>query len=130
MIKREKQNKERTMKQRFYSAESDHGTESSRGFANDTTVMVFDSKAARDRYVEESRNISCEAIKRNEVTREAANLSLTDNRVRKPNTFNGEFWGIVDMCDMIGWEKPDGYIGQVDVCNSDEAPGFVERLNR
>lgn len=33
---------------KFYSIESAHGSESSRGFANDTIVKVFDSKSARD----------------------------------------------------------------------------------
>jgi len=97
------------MKRHFYSAESDHGSESSFGFCNDTTVLVWDSRAARDEYVNNSRNLSCRAIRRAEVTSEASNYSRTDNRLIKPRPFTFDVWGIDDaFC-----EEAPGLIGEI-----------------
>ena len=97
---------------KFYSIESAHGSESSRGFANDTIVKVFDSKSARDDYVQKSRNISCGAISAKNATREATNWNLTQNRTNAPRPFSGEFWAIIppyydeDTRGLIGYVSP------------------------
>ena len=83
---------------RFFSSESAHGSESSYGFANDTIVLVFDSKQARDKYVERSRNLSCKAIRARQATREAANLWLTSNDDGRPRPHKSECWIIDKEC--------------------------------
>lgn len=107
---------------RYYSAESIHGNETSHGFANDTVVMVWRSKRARDKYVAESNNLSCEAIKHSEVTQNATNRSLTQNRDIKPRPFYGEYWAIVEP--QI---EEDGLIGYVE-CVDDSNPLVIERF--
>ena len=98
----------------YYMKESAHGSSTSCGFGNDIDVLVFDSKKTRDEYVENSENLSCEAIKRNMATDHAANWSMTDNRYNKPNTFSGQYWGIVDR-DM----KIAGCVGNIEICDQD-----------
>ena len=83
---------------RFFSSESAHGSESSYGFANDTIVLVFDSKQARDKYVQQSRNLSCKAIRAKQATREAANLWLTSNDDGRPRPHKSECWIIDKEC--------------------------------
>ena len=85
------------MTRKFYSRESVHGSSTSHGFNNDILVKVFANKHDRDYYVSNSNNISCYAITRNDVTKEAANLSLTDNRIIKPNVFQGEYWAVLPI---------------------------------
>jgi hypothetical protein len=82
---------------RYFSSESAHGSESSHGFANDTVVLAFDSKQARDKYVERSRNISCRAIKASQATREAANVSLTSDHDGRPRPHKYECWIIREL---------------------------------
>jgi|GEM_PF-2570572 len=101
---------------RFYTAESVHGSESSMGFANDTIVSVFSSKAARDKYVQESRNVSCTAILAKEATKYAANYSLIRNKEIKPDPFSGEYWGVCNWID----ENIEGYLGTLGICNQDD----------
>jgi hypothetical protein len=100
----------------YYSKESAHGSESSMGFANDNVVKVFKSKKERDNYVSNSRNISCEPIKRNEVTNHARNWHMTQNCYIEPRPFQSEFWGIND------WDSDEsiGCIGTIEVCCNNE----------
>jgi hypothetical protein len=108
---------------KYFSAESAHGSSTSWGFSNDTIVYVFASKSDRDRYVRESHNLSVKAIKKSEVTKQATNFSLTQNKDIKPNPFKGEFWGIEEV-----EENDKGIIGQVTIFNDESVPWFIERL--
>ena len=95
---------------RFFSSESAHGSESSYGFANDTIVLAFDSKQARDCYVLGrsigtsrkgaivDRNLSCKAIRAKQATSEAANLWLTSNDDGRPRPHKSECWIIDKEC--------------------------------
>jgi len=114
------------MSKRFFSAESAHGSSSSYGFSNDTVVYAFGSKKDRDNYVDKSKNISCRKIIFSEVTKMAANVSLTmNNNGGRPKPFSCEYWGIVNC----GFEDfPEGCIGRVEVCVCDGDYGFIERL--
>jgi len=104
----------------YYSAESRHGSETSHGFANDTVVRVFLHNKNRDRYVRESRNLSCKPITRREVTNQATNESLTQGRHIKPRPFTGEYWGIVQDPQGIAY-------GVIEVCTPWD-PWESERL--
>lgn len=102
----------------YYSAESAHGTATSHGFSNDTIVFAFENKIARDKYVENSDNISCEAIRKKDVGKKVSNWSMTRNEYNKPRPFSGEYWGIVDYdyeIDLI-----PGCIGSVQICFGEE----------
>jgi len=97
---------------RYFSSESAHGSESSFGFANDTIVLVFDSRQARDKYVQQSRNLSCRAIPARRATREATNISLTGNHNGKPRAFTIECWIIREPFDP---ERVPGCIGSLEI---------------
>ena len=97
---------------KYYSKESAHGTSSSFGFDNDTVVKVFDSKTARDEYVDNSRNLSCDAIKRNEVTYYAANYCMIQDKTVRPQPFTNEYWAIV-ACEEN--DETPGLIGTVEI---------------
>jgi len=101
---------------RYFSAESEHGSSSSHGFSNDTIVLCFNSKSARDEYVSKSENLSCCKIAARDVTKEATNDNI------KPHTFWGEFWGIIEYDKEI-----NGCVGEVAVCNDSYSFG-AERL--
>jgi len=96
----------------FYSSESKHGSSSSYGFENDTVVLVWNSKAHRDRYVAESDNISVKPIKRTSVTSEATNWSVSDNCNIAPKKFSDQYWGITDS---FSYEE-NGLVGVIAVC--------------
>ena len=118
------------MSKRFFSSESQHGSETSHGFSNDTIVRVFNSKKARDKYVHESKNLSCEAIKFADVTRHATNYSMTQDREVKPDPFRGEYWCIIPDYAMESSDiSIDGYIGIVEVGPAG-GPTEIERLSK
>ena len=96
---------------KYYASESDHGSDSSFGFCNDTTVFVFSSKSNRDTFIEDRDNISCVAIKRSEATSRAINF--IDNDEIKPRPFSQEYWGIVAPFD----HGITGLIGTLQVCD-------------
>lgn len=102
---------------RYYAATNSHSTSSSMGFANTWNVMVFSSKSSRDDYVDNSHDLATRAIRRDEVTKYASNLDLSSGRKVKPDTFSGQYWGIVD-CDYISDDDIDGYMGHVIVCDA------------
>ena len=109
------------MSKRYFSAESAHGSSTSQGFANDTLVLVFESKTARDNYITSGGNITRRAIKASEATKEATNYSLTQNKAIKPDTFSGEYWGITnDITDYA--DQVAGCIGELTVCHDDNYP--------
>ena len=105
----------------YYAGGSDHGSSSSHGFCNDWTVWAFDSKQARDKFVEESSNLSMIAIPAKDVTKHASNYSLTDNCSSGPQPFSRDFWAIVTSFDWDwpGEKRPEGCIGFVDVYSPD-----------
>lgn len=105
---------------RYFTAESEHGDEYNYGFCNDTIVRMFRSKLKRDEYVENSKKLSVEAIKRKDVTRYARNMSLSQNKMIEPKPFTGEFWGIVS-------DKYEISDGIVEVCDNNE--NIIEKLN-
>jgi len=76
--------------------------------------LVFNSKKARDNFVNESTNITVRAIKRTNATRYAANWSLTFNEANRPKPFTSEYWGIVDA----DARDIPGFIGYVEVCDN------------
>ena len=103
---------------RFYAAESDYGSDTSRGFTNDWTVYVFDSKSARDEFVRTRHNLTTRSIRRDEVTKIAANWSLTQNRLIEPRPFTGEYWGIdTTLADL--YDDIHGLVGIMEVCDDD-----------
>jgi hypothetical protein len=83
------------MKRYFYSSESAHGSKESYGFANDITVLVWRSKADRDRYLSKTDNISAKVVRYDQVTREAMKLDLTGIQLIKPRPYCHEFWAIL-----------------------------------
>jgi len=97
---------------RYFSRESAHGSETSHGFANDTIVLAFFSRQARDKYVERSRNLSCRAIPARRATSEAANVSLPGNHNGKPRAFTIECWVIRELYDP---ERVPGCIGSLEI---------------
>jgi hypothetical protein len=98
---------------RYFSRESAHGSETSHGFANDTIVYAFACVTWRDKYVQESRNLSCRAIRASEATKEATNVSLTDNHNGKPRAFTIECWVIREPYDPE--RVPAGCIGSLEI---------------
>lgn len=100
-------------RKRYFSSESAHGSESSHGFANDTIVLVFDCKPARDQYVERSRNLSCQAIRASEATSEAANESLTSNDNGRPRPHKFECWIVRELDNPD--QAPMGCIGVLEI---------------
>ena len=123
---------------RFFSSESAHGSESSYGFANDTIVLVLDSKQARDCYVLGrsigtsrkgaivDRNLSCKAIRASEATREAANQSLTSDHDGRPRPHKFECWIIRELDDP---ESVPGCIGSLEIGSTMEV-GYGSNLSR
>ena len=114
---------------RFFSSESAHGSESSYGFSNDTIVLVFSTREARDCYVlgrsigtsRKGRNLSCKAIRASEATREAAN-------VRRPRPFSSECWiiRVLDHPDFTTW----GCIGVLEIGSTMGYGSNLERFYR
>lgn len=96
---------------KYYAAINAYSTESSIGFSNTWDVLVFNSKSARDDYVNNSTALATRAIKKSEVTSYAANYNCTFNKVIKPRPFTEEFWGIDNDQKQI-----PGYLGYVRVC--------------
>lgn len=108
---------------KYFSSESAHGSSTSWGFSNDTIVYVFVSKKDRDNYIKKSTNLSVKAIKKSEVTKQATNFSLTQNKDIKPNPFKGEFWGIAKV-----EENENKIIGQVEIFDDEHAWNLIQRL--
>ena len=106
---------------RFFSSESAHGSESSHGFANDTIVLVFSTREARDCYVlgrsigtsRQGRNLSCQAIRASEATRAAAKIGVPG--LREPVRqlpYSNECWIIRELDDP---ESVPGCIGALEI---------------
>lgn len=115
------------MSRYYYSAESHHDSPYSYGFSNDTIVYVWADKKSRDLYVAESNNLSCEAIRRDQVTKYAANYDLTTNHDGRPRPFSGEFWAIEKPWDLFN-EPPTNLVGRVVVCDGYDHSGIVKRF--
>ena len=112
---------------RFFSSESAHGSESSHGFANETIVLVFDCKQARDKYVVRSRNLSCKAIRAKQATSEAAKIGVPG--LREPVRqlpYSQECWVIMELDDP---ESVPGCIGSLEIGSTMEV-GYGSNLER
>jgi len=79
---------------KYFTRESAHGSATSYGFDNDTIVLVFSSRHARDAYIVSASDLSLRPIPRCDVGREAANWSMSQNRMIRPRPFSGECWVI------------------------------------
>jgi len=90
----------------FYSAEGD--------FTNTTTVYAWESKTARDAYIERVGKPTCYAIRKNKVGINAANWSMTGNCMIEPKPFTGEYWGIVELFQEE--KMPAECVGKVEIC--------------
>ena len=113
---------------RYFSSESAHGSETSHGFANDTIVLVFDCKQARDKYVEQSSNLSCQAIRASEATSEAANESLSGHYDDgRPRPHKSECWVIRELDDPD--QAPVSCIGVLEIGSTMEV-GYGSNLSR
>ena len=53
---------------RYYAVENQYGSSTSHGFCNTWDILVFNSKKARDSYVNESTNITTKSIKKAELS--------------------------------------------------------------
>ena len=111
---------------KYYAAESGHGSDTSKGFANDWTVYVFNGRSARDEFVRTRHNITTKSIRRDEATKTAANWSLTQNRLVEPRPFTGEYWCIdTTLADL--YDDIPGLVGTVRVCDgSDDCDRFYD----
>jgi SRSO17 transposase len=101
---------------KYYAADNSYSDSTSIGFSNTWSVLVFNSRKARDAYVSDSPRLATRSIRKNEVTNYAANWLPNDNRLNEPKPFTGEFWGIVDNGYLYD-DEPDGYLGHVAVCD-------------
>ena len=88
-----------------------------RGFANDHVVHVFNSRNARDSWVDDA--FGRYAIKRSEVTKHAANWSCTSNCTIRPRPFSGEYWAIVPWDYDTHNPTPEGCLGTIGI-----GPGY------
>lgn len=105
---------------KYYAKVNYYATESSQGFTNTWDVYVFDSKRARYEFVECDDRWGTAAIKQSEVTRVAANWSMSRNEYIKPKPFTSEYWGINDY-DALD-RGIDGLVGIVSVCQDGTMP--------
>ena len=108
----------------YYAGASDHGSNTGYGFANDWTVLVFADKKSRDNWVENCGNLSAVPIKRRDVTKRAANWSLTQNKLMEPDTFKGEFWGI----NNLNSDEKNGIVGYIVVFDDDYNNMLIKRF--
>lgn len=105
----------------FYAATNSYASATDVGFSNTWNVLAFDSKTARDAFVESSNDLATRAITKREVTKYASNYNANRNEMNAPAPFSREYWGIVDDSpEFTAAGRPGGYIGIVEVCNPDE----------
>jgi len=115
-----------TRKRYYYAGQSSMGSSTSYGFANDWTVYVFDSRKSRDAWVSTPGNLSRKAIKKDEVTKHAANWICERNEYYKPRPFTRQYWGIETVFDGKMLDVP-GCVGEIVVADHDEFH-FLEPL--
>ncbi len=94
---------------RYYAKDHHYASSTSHGFANDTFVMVFESKSQRDDWVGKSDSLGAESIRRDQVTREATNVNLSQGGDNAPQPFTGDYWAI----DPFYADWDNGIIGRV-----------------
>jgi len=111
---------------KYYAANNSYGSDTSIGFANTWNVLVFDTKESRDAYVDDG-NLSTRAIRRDEVTKYAANWHMNRNETIEPKPFSGEYWGICDELDYTDTEI-QGYVGHIRVCDPSDRWNVIERF--
>lgn len=103
----------------YYAATNDYASSTDVGFDNTWNVIGFESKSARDSFVESCDDLATRAIAKREVTKYASNWHMARNEYVKPAPFSGEYWGIQAVW---GYDDncPDGYAGHVMVCEPDD----------
>ena len=100
---------------RFFAAVNGYASETDIGFANTWGVLAFDSRKARDAFVDNDMHLATRAIARSEIAR------YID---RQPRPFSGEKYSIC----IANIECP-GLLGEVAVA-SEYAPNFISPLNQ
>lgn len=101
---------------KYYAIANQYGSDTSRGFANTSYVLVFASRSYRDQYVKNSESMAVEAIRKAEVTKWVS---------RAPTHFSGERYIIASSIN----QQLDGCIGEVTVGTEDH-PCFVDYFRR
>lgn len=86
------------------------------GFDNSWEVFVFDSRRARDTYVDQHDQAI--AITSRQATAYAANYSMAENRPMRPRPFTDERWMIYRWDDPSA--MPQGCLGRVEVGHLDD----------
>lgn len=87
-------------------------------FANTWSVYAFNSKEARDKFLEESEGYDEKAfsITLKEVTKYATNYCLSSNKEIKPTPFSSECWMIGPAYGVD--PATEGLLGQVQVMDA------------
>jgi hypothetical protein len=88
----------------FFAAQNLYGSPTSVGFANTWVVRVFDSREARDSFVESARDLSTRAITKKEIGR----------YYDRPKPFSGQAYCIRPAW-MDSLDNVDGLVGTVEV---------------
>jgi len=97
-----------------FAANNHYGSETDRGFANTWYVIAFESKAARDEYIEQSKSLAATAITRREVSAHVT---------RAPKPFTPERYAIIQLARDI-----PGAIGEVSAATPQDA-GYISDLD-
>ena len=100
---------------KFFAAVNGYSSETDVGFANTWGVLAFDSRKARDCFVEDATDLATRSIARREIAR------YID---KQPRPFSGEKYAIC----IANIECP-GLLGEVAVA-SEYAPNFISALNQ
>ena len=90
-----------------------------RGTSYGTDVFVWESKAKAEAYIKGDGANRPRRILKKDVTRVASDRA-NGNR-EGPAPFSGEFWGVYGyLAPYFGVNVPDGLIGKIMVCESEE----------
>lgn len=103
---------------KFYAADNRYSSPTDIGFSNTWYVLVFDSRKARDQYVENAEGLAARAITKRDVTNYAANWDMKDNRENRPRPFTGEHWAVIDDFYQVNPRTIPGCIGQVGIADA------------
>jgi hypothetical protein len=104
----------------FYAAINTYATETDMGFSNTWGVLAFETRAARDAYIDSADDLATRAITRRAVTQYVS---------RKPRPFTGERYIIEHTPRTLDGCAPDGMIGAVAVGSPDDAC-YIRDLNQ
>lgn len=93
---------------KYYAIENMYGSETSHGFSNTWQILVFKTKNSRDKYVENSTDITTSKIKKSELS----------GYTQYVKPFSGNYLGIEPAPE----KEIDGFIGYVVVANQYDEP--------